>query len=113
MKEEDQTGRGSTKGEIRSKRGGLEQVLDLLSSHDLKEAWRHWSGVGGKKSAPGGAPPGAAEMRKEILAWARDGERADQRLAGLGKRSVAIVDLILEAPRYEMTMADLAGAKAL
>ena len=113
MKEEDQTGRGSTKGEIRSKRGGLEQVLDLLSSHDLKEAWRHWSGVGGKKSAHGGAPPGAAEMRKEILAWARDGERADQRLAGLGKRSVAIVDLILEAPRYEMTMADLAGAKAL
>ncbi|HIG88018.1 MAG TPA: hypothetical protein EYQ25_13390 [Planctomycetes bacterium] len=108
MKDGNQNGRASVQSGARQKWRGLEQVLDDLSSTDLKETWRHWAG-----GSEGSLPRASGDLRSQVLAWAKDGERADQRLASLGKRSVAIVDLVLDAPRYELSFVDLAGAKAL
>lgn len=80
----------------------------VLSAGDLKETWRHWAGNNEEA-----LPKSMDDQREQVLSWSTDGERANTRLNSLGKRSVAIVDLILEAPRYELTVVELAGAKTL
>ena len=99
-----------------AKRGGkanlrarcsVEEVLDALPASDLAEAWRHWSPEVGA-----GVPP-EATARPQLAAWAADGAHALERLGSLGKRLALLMDILLEAPRYELLFSDLVTHRTL
>jgi hypothetical protein len=96
-------------GGVGGKRGRctLAAVVECLPEGDLAEAWRHWS------PETGGTVPAPAAARKQLLEWGMDGAHALERLGSLGKRLAMLMDLLLEAPRYELLFADLAAHRSL
>ena len=91
-----------------SERSAILEILSGVPDADLRELYRFWSGERGAR------PPGDAEdVRAEVGAWMADPEIVEARVAGLGRRLATILDLHLEAPRYERSLEDLERAQAL
>ena len=84
------------------------EVVRTLKKADLSEAWRFWA-----DDPTTSAPPLVREARGEIERWMADPERVMARVDDLGRRLGTIFDLLLCAPRYECTLAELAGAKQI
>jgi hypothetical protein len=82
--------------------------VGALPKDDLTELYRFWSGDPGAS-----APSGVRKLRDEVLGWIAEPERVTERVKELGRRMGTIFDLLLGAPRYEMTLSDLVGAKEI
>jgi hypothetical protein len=104
-------GNGRGNGHGTDSRNGWPRSADAvqaLDKNDLPELYRFWSGE------PGGSVPTSQEsLRKQVVGWMGEPERVLQRVGELGRRLSSILDLALASPRYECTIVDLAGARAL
>ncbi len=92
----------------RSARTRSSDVLANVRDDELTELWRFWAG-----DRANGAPQHADALRRQVLAWMADGERIEARVASLGKRHAAVLDAHLEAPRFQCSLHELAGARSL
>ncbi len=83
-------------------------AVSALDKTDLAELYRFWSGE------PGTAMPASPEnLRRQVLDWMGEPDRVIQRVGELGRRLTGILDLALASPRYECTITELVGARAL
>ena len=94
-------------GAVSRARPRFADAVAALPEADLGELWRFWS------AQKGGRVPDAAAVRSQVLEWAADAQLVEARLATLGRRLTSILDLHLEAPRYQTGVHDLQGARAL
>ncbi len=79
-----------------------------VRSGDLSDLFRFWAGDGGLR-----APTGEAALRRQVLEWMQDDEVLEARIAAMGKRLQAILDVHLAAPRGEVATIDLASSRQL
>ncbi|MBI5364205.1 MAG: helicase-associated domain-containing protein [Planctomycetes bacterium] len=102
---------GGANGNGAAARANRVKLADALAMHsdvDLPELWRAWSG--------GQSPPASAEpalLRKQVHDWMGDAALLEARVEGLGKRLALVLDVLLDAPRYQATLVELANARAL
>ncbi len=83
-------------------------VVAELPSADLKELFRFWAG---KESHT--IPSAEDTLKRRVLAWIDDPEVLGARVASLGRRLASILEVHLNAPRYQCTVTDLINSKAL
>jgi len=86
----------------------IDQAVEALPSSDLSELYRFWSGDPNVT-----VPDDAGVVRRTVLEWIEEGDRLFSRVAGLGRRLSTLLDIHLSAPRYELTVAELAADKRL
>jgi hypothetical protein len=87
---------------------GVRAILAGVPDADLRELYRFWSGERGTRSAAD-----QEDVRRKVAQQMEDPEVIETRVAGLGRRLATILDLHLEAPRYERSLEDLEQASAL
>ena len=84
------------------------EAVEALPEGDLAELWRFWSG-----QRNGRIPDDPAALKKQVLEWLADPALVESRVAGIGRRLGSILDLHLEAPRYQCSVTDLVNARPL
>lgn len=75
---------------------------------DLAELWRFW--CGGRAEH---APSDLAELRRHVLDAMNDALHVEARVDGLPKRLGSVLDALIDAPRHQCSVLDLANAKSL
>jgi hypothetical protein len=98
----------SPPGAARKARRDLPDVVGAFSEADLKELYRFWSGQRAPKN-----PADPADARRKVLEWMSDPAIVEARVGSLGKRLATILDLCLEAPRYQRCVRELESARPL
>ena len=88
-------------------RAGVAAAVRAIPKGDLIELYRYWSGDQGASS------PGVKQAREQVRAWMCEPERVAARVAGLGRRLGSILDVLLAAPHFERTVAELVDAKEI
>lgn len=81
-------------------------AVRALGKGDLTELYRFWSG-----ESSGAMPETPKRAREAVLGWIAEPERVAARVAGLGRRLGSILDLLLSAPQYECSLAEIASSK--
>lgn len=73
-----------------------------VTKADLKELFRFWAGETKQRQ-----PATAAELRAQLVIWMTDSDVVLARMESLGRRLGSVFDLLLSAPRYEQSVAEL------
>jgi len=84
------------------------EVLDARSMLELEELYAFWAAASG-----GQMPREAAEIKRSVRALIADDGLVDARAQSLGRKLNQIVALLLEAPHYQLSFAELACHKQL
>lgn len=92
----------------RANRLRLVDALAAVPDVDLPELWRTWNGA---RTVPIPAEP--AVVRKQVHDWMNDAGMLEARVEALGKRLGLVLDVLLDAPRHQATLLELANARAL
>jgi len=79
-----------------------------IAATDLPELFRFWSGKAGPR-----IPDDPASIRAQVVEWMSDPPLVEARVAALGKRLAAILDVHLASARYQAGLVDLLGSKSL
>ena len=105
---------GSGAGRRGARNGGTRRVTsvhELLAStrgRNLRDLYEFWVG------APNQTPPDSEEeIRAHLREWMSNAKLVEDRVAGLGRRLGAVIELLLCSPRYERSWAELIGARSL
>jgi len=94
-------------GLARPSRPTVESFLAGVGRADMVEVYRFWAGD------PRASFSGVRQAREDVAEWMGDGARVIERVGDLGRRHSGILELLLEAPRYECSVQDLVGDKSL
>lgn len=86
----------------------ISEVLDGASDVELEELYTFWSRTQGSP-----APRDALELKRSLRAFMADDGLVDARAQSLGRRLNQILGILLEAPHYQLTFAELACHKQL
>jgi hypothetical protein len=102
------TSAGAPNGHARPARAKARDVIAALADADLPELYRFWSGQRTVR-----IPEDPAEVRQRVLEWMSDPSTVETRIAGLSKRLLAILDIHLDAARYQCSVLELMNSRAL
>ncbi len=101
---------GTANGEPRAAlaRPRVAELLAAQGAGELDELYRFWGG----ENAPV-APSNPVDLRRTLSAWMSEGERADARVTGLGRRVAQILSMHLDAASYLQSVSELADHRLL
>jgi hypothetical protein len=86
----------------------IAELLDARSATELEELYNFWA------LSPGDQMPRElTEIKRSLRAFIADDGLVDQRVQTLGRRLTQILGLLLEAPHYQLSFADLSSHKQL
>jgi hypothetical protein len=100
-------GNGSGRGNGHAARC-VSDLVGTLSRSDLSEAWRFWA-----DDHPGKTPSTLKRLRADVLGWIVQPARVLGRIENLGRRDQTLHNLLLSAPRFELTVGQIVAAKDL
>lgn len=92
----------------RHARVGIAEALESRSAAELEELYAFW---GSAHSGP--APREPSEVRRSLRAFIADDGLVDARLQTLGRKLSQILGILLEAPHFQLSFAELSGHKQL
>jgi hypothetical protein len=95
-------------GHARAARARIWDAISALPDSDLPELYRFWSGQRTIR-----IPEDPTEIRQRVLEWMSEPPTVEARISGLPKRLVSVLDLYLDAPRYQCSALELASARSL
>ncbi|MDP6538552.1 MAG: helicase-associated domain-containing protein [Planctomycetota bacterium] len=82
--------------------------VEAVGVADLADLFRFWAGEQAARM-----PADEADVRSQVLEWMEDDDHLQARLAGMGKRLQAILDVHLGAPRNEVPTVELRSHRQL
>jgi hypothetical protein len=83
-------------------------AVAAIHEPDLAELHRFWAGKGSAR-----IPDDPVAIRTQVLEWMSDPAVVESRVASLGKRLSAVLDLHLASARYQAGLLDLLNARSL
>jgi hypothetical protein len=102
---------GSAKGDGPARRPGRPHARDAVAAvaeSDLPELFRFWAGKGSAR-----IPADGQAVREQVLEWMSEPSLVESRVAALGKRLSALLDLHLGSVRYQAGLLDLLNSRSL
>jgi hypothetical protein len=97
----------ASNGHPRSARPRTWDAITALPETDLPELYRFWSG---QRTVH--IPEDPNELRQRVLAWMTDPAVVEARIAGLSKRLIAILDVHLDAARYQCSVLEILNSRS-
>jgi hypothetical protein len=99
---------GSAEGAVTGESASAASVVATVPKIDLPELFRYWAG---KRRVQ--IPDRDEKAREQVLEWMGDSAVVAERVEEMGRRTRAIFDVLLGAPRYELPRSELAAHRQL